>query len=380
MIVTNGILFCDDGVFRKTDIEIQNRTVTAIGDEIASAGQEILDADGCYVVPGLVDIHIHGAAGADFSDGTPQSIQEISRFLLKHGTTSFLGTSMALPEEQLAGIYETACPFVGKMVPGQAVLQGIHMEGPFFNQDKRGAQNEKYIINADFDMFTRLYTASGSNIRMVAIAPEVEGGLDFIGKAHSLCSVSLGHSCADYDTAGLAFARGANHVTHLFNGMSAFGHRDPGIIGAAADSGAYVEIICDGIHLHPATVRSVFKLFGDNKVCLISDAMRACGMPAGRYDLGGQLVTVKDGSATIAGGSLAGSVAVLADCLRQAVKFGIPLECALKAATINPAKSVGLDDKTGSLSKGKRADILVFDRDLALNNVIFDGVLQVGLL
>jgi len=373
MIITNGIIFCDDGIFRQTDIEARNGIITSIGEGLSDVCRDTFDARGCYVIPGLVDIHIHGAAGADFCDGSSRSIECIARFLLQHGVTGFLGTSMALPEERLSDIYTAARSFVGQPFSSQAILQGINMEGPFFNVKKRGAQNEKYITGADYEMFMRLYAASGSNIKTVAVAPEVEGALAFIGKARLLCNVSIAHTCADYDTACSAFAEGANHVTHLFNGMSGFLHREPGIVGAAADYDAFVEVICDGLHIHPSMVRAIFKIFSDDRVCLISDAMCACGMPDGRYELGGQTVTVANGSATIGNGSLAGSVVVLSECMRRAVEFGVPLEKALKAATINPAKAVGLDGTIGSLSVGKRADILVLDRDLKLRNVVFNG-------
>lgn len=186
-----------------------------------------------------------------------------------------------------------------------------------------------------------------------------------------MCSVSLAHSCADYDVAHRAFLSGANHVTHVFNGMPAFHHRDPGIVGAAVESSAFVELICDGIHVHPAMVQAVFKLFGDDRVCLISDAMRACGMPDGQYDLGGQMVSVANHCATIPG-SLAGSITVLTDCLRNAVQFGISLESAVKAATINPARSVGLDS-IGAILRGKEADMLVLNRDLTIKEIILQG-------
>ncbi len=376
MRVTGGTLFCEDGIFRRLDIETHGETISALGECLPGTDAGVLRADGCYVVPGLVDIHIHGAMGADFSDGTPEAIETMSRFLLAQGVTSFLGTSMALPEERLSGIYQTARPYIGKAGPGMAALRGINMEGPFFNVEKRGAQNEKYIIPADFEMFARLNEASGGGIKTVAVAPETEDGLEFVRKASAVCHVSLAHSCAGYDTAAKALACGADHITHLFNGMPAFHHREPGIVGAAADSNAYVELICDGLHIHPAMVRSAFRLFGDDRVCLISDAMRACGMPEGRYDLGGQTVTVSNGAATIENGALAGSITVLADCLRRAVQFGIKLESALKAATVNPARSVGLDGEVGTLSAGKQADILILDRDLALKHVIFGGALQ----
>ena len=373
MQIINGAVFSDDGAFHRLSLATNGELIGSLGAVSPAAGPDVLDAEGCYVVPGLVDIHIHGAMGADFSDGTADAVETISRYLLTQGVTSFLGTSMALPEARLAAIYAAARPLIGQTVSGCAALRGINMEGPFFNPEKRGAQNPRYIIPPDFGMFSRLNEASGGNIRTVAIAPEREGGLEFTRRASKVCSVSLGHSCADYETAREALSCGASHITHLFNGMPPFHHRDPGIVGAAADSGAYAELICDGLHLHPAMVRSVFRLFGDDRVCLISDSMRACGMPDGRYDLGGQAVTVAGGAATIAGGSLAGSVTVLTDCLRRAVQFGIPLESALKASTVNPAKSVGLDAAVGSLTPGKRADIVIFNRDLSIRRILFSG-------
>jgi N-acetylglucosamine-6-phosphate deacetylase len=373
MIISNGILFCDDGVFRKTDIEVCEGVITAIGESGADGVQEAFDAEGRYVVPGFVDIHIHGSSGVDFSNGNEASINTMARFLAGVGTTSFLGTSMALSEEMLMAAFSAARPFVGRNVPGQATLRGINMEGPFFNQEKRGAQNEKYIINPDFDMFLRLYEASGQNIRTVAMAPELPGGLDFIKKARHLTNVSLAHSGASYDMAKAAFAAGAAHITHIFNGMSPFLHRDPGIIGAVADSNATVELICDGHHIHPAAVRAVFKLFGEEKVCLISDAMEACGMPDGSYELGDQKVIVGGGTATLEGGTLAGSVATLFDCFQNAVKFGIPVEAAIKATSINPAKAMGLDGIVGSLTRGKQADMLILNRDYGLEKVMIYG-------
>jgi len=373
MIITNGTLFCDDGVFRQMDIEARGGIITNIGDDLPLNGPENIDAADCYVVPGFIDIHIHGAAGADFNDcGTnASSVNTMARFLLKNGVTGFLGTSLTLSEAALSDIY--AHVSVGKVIPGQSTLLGINMEGPFFNMEKRGAQNADYIMNPNFDMFTRLYEECESGIRTVAVAPELPGGLDFIKKASRICNVSIGHSAADYNTAMAAFEAGANSITHIFNGMTAFHHREPGIIGAAADSGVYAELICDGLHLHPSMVRAVFKLFGDDKICLISDALRACGLPEGDCDIGGQSATIKNGVAMLADGTLAGSIITLADCVRNAVKFGISLESALKAATINPAKLAGLSGSLGSLTTGKQADILILNKDLSLKCVIQRG-------
>jgi len=374
MIIRNGNVFCDDGVFRKSDIEIQADKITAIGENLQCNSEDVIDADGSYVVPGLVDIHIHGAMGADFCDATPESIEKIAGYLLTCGVTSFLGTTMTMPKDTLSDICKTACSFINASKPEQATLRGVHLEGPFISYDKRGAQNADHITAPDFEMLSKLNDDCGGGVRLVVIAPEVDGGVEFIKKAKDICTVSLAHSTAGYDTSERAFSSGASHVTHLYNGMNSLSHREPGIIGAAYDSSAYVELITDGVHIHGSVVRATFKLYGDDKVCLISDGMRACGLADGEYDLGGQMVTVRGKSATISNGALAGSVTNIADCMRQAVEFGIPLESALKAATINPAKSVGIDTQVGSLAVGKRADILVLDKSLQLRNVINGGI------
>ena len=374
MIIKNGLLFCDDGVFREYDLRTQGDIISELGEDLATANEEVIDAQGNYIIPGLVDIHNHGAVGADFSDGTPEAINKIAEFHLKNGVTSFLGTTMSLPEDQLSNICKISKPVVGVRQKDRAVLQGIYLEGPFFNKNKRGAQNPQYIINPDFDMFARLYKTSGEAIRLISVAPELEDGLDFINFASLNCRVSLGHSEADYETACSAYLGGATQATHLFNGMNTFSHREPGIIGAAFDFDAYVEIIADGIHIHPSVLRTVFKLFGDDKVCLISDSMRACGLKNGQYNLGGQTVLVDGKVSRTQDGSLAGSVTTLFDCMRNVVKFGIPLPAAVKAATINPAKGAGIDKETGSVTQGKKADLLIVDKELNLKKVIFCGL------
>lgn len=376
MIIGNGLVFCEDGVFREGQIITADGLIASVEGPAHDVARLDLDAEGGYIVPGFVEIHMHGAVGFDFSDGQVEGNHAIAAFLLRQGVTSFLGTSMTLPFERLTDIFETAGPFVGEEIQGQAVLRGIYMEGPFISVEKRGAQNEEFIRDADFSIFENLYERSGRAIRFVVIAPEIGNGMEFIRAASRLCTVSLAHTTAEYDTAMNAFGNGARHVTHLFNGMPPFHHRQPGVVGAAADAGAFVELISDGHHIHPSMVRSVFRLFGDDKVCLVSDAMRACGIPEGRYDLGGQAVTVKDGAARIDSGSLAGSVTVLTDCFRKAVQFGVPLEYALKAATVNPATSAGLDHLVGSLAVGKRADILLLEKDLSLKAVLLGGRLQ----
>ena len=373
MQIKNGTLYTQGFFFEPHDLITSGEIIARIAPTgIDTSETEVVDASGCYVVPGLVDIHIHGAAGSDFCDGTPQAVDAIAAYLGAQGVTSFLGTSMAFGEERLTAIFESARPLVGAD-RGGAVLRGINMEGPFFSRAKKGAQAEEYIRDPDTDLFDRLFEASGRNVRLVDVAPELPGALPFIEHAARRCWVSLAHTAADYEQTRAGFRAGADHVTHLFNAMPPFGHREPGVVGAAADLAGYVELISDGIHLHPATVRAAFGLFGAERVCLISDAMSACGMPDGSYELGGQAVRVEQGRATLADGTIAGSATCLTDCLRRAVSFGVPLEDALRAATANPAKSVGLYEELGSLSGGKRADLLVLDKGLNLKAAVIGG-------
>lgn len=378
MILQNGSIFTALGRFMPADVRIEDGRIAEVAPAGSLSGGEVLDASGKYVTPGFVDIHIHGAAGEDFCDsvdGDTKHVRAMQQYLGSQGVTSFLGTTMAFSEEILGGIFSTIRPLLGAEGEG-AVLRGVNMEGPFFNKSKKGAQAEKYIIDPDWEMFQRLFEASGGSIRLLDVAPELPGAMEFIQKAAKLCTVSIAHTSATYEQAKDAFAHGASHTTHLFNAMPAFTHRAPGVVGAAADDAAHVEMICDGIHLHPAVVRAVFAMFGAERVCLISDSMRACGMPNGVYTLGGQTVYMTDGRATLEDGTIAGSATCLAECFRRAVKFGVPLESALRAATINPAQAAGLFDELGSVTTGKRADLLVLGRDLVPEAIFIGGVRQ----
>ena len=375
MIIKNGQVFNSNGRFIPADVELAGDRIVKVAPAGTLHGDEELDAAGKYVTPGFVDIHIHGAAGSDFCDGMDGSdkyVRAMQKYLGSQGVTSFLGTTMAFSEEILDRIFDTARPIFGQEGYG-AVLRGVNMEGPFFNKAKKGAQAEEYIIDPDWEMFQRLWERSGHNIRLVDVAPELPGALEFAQKASKLCTVSIAHTCATYEQATAAFANGFTHTTHLFNAMPAFTHRAPGVVGAASDFAEHIEMICDGIHLNPAVVRAVFNMFGPDRVCIISDAMQACGMPNGEYSLGGQKVFMTDGLATLADGTIAGSATCQAEGFRRAVKFGVPLESALKAATINPAKAAGLDDEVGSIAVGKRADVLVLGADLHPEHIFIGG-------
>lgn len=372
-VIKNGTVFMPDGSLIKTDIELENGLVKAVGEASDTSSGNIIDAEGLIVSPGFIDIHIHGANGADFSDGSVESIDRMAEYLLRQGVTAFLGTTMSLGEEALAAVMETAAPLVGKIRAGRAVLWGINMEGPFFAMSKKGGQNGKYIRNPDLEMFKRLYEKSGGSIRLVDLAPELNGSLEFIEKVKSLCKISLAHTEADYEIAMKAFKKGATHVTHLFNAMPPVNHRNPGIIVAAAEEAEFVELICDGKHVHPAVVRFAFRMFTGERVCIISDGMRACGLNDGEYELGGLPVYVEGDRAVLKDDTLAGSTTNAAEGVRRAIRFGVPVKDALRAATANPAKAAGLEHILGSLAPGKRADILLLDNQFNVRSVFLEG-------
>lgn len=366
MIIKNGLVFQESGTFVKKDLYTDS--FHKIAEAPDPGDSQVIDAEGLYVLPGLVDIHIHGAVGYDFCDNSEEGIGKIAAYLKSCGITSFCPTSMTLPAEELKQIFASVNAVPAD--PAFSRIAGIHMEGPFIASAKKGAQKEDYIRHPDIDTFRELNRACGGRIRLITIAPETEGAMEFIRALHQETVISLGHSEADYAIADEAFEAGARHATHLFNAMMPLHHRDPGIIGAAADHPqVMVEIICDGIHIHPSVIRTVFRIFGDDRVVLISDAMRATGMEDGIYELGGQDVYKKGNRATLKDGTLAGSATNLFECMKKAVSFGIPLESAIKAATINPAKSVD-DNRIGSLAVGKEADILLTDRQLNLVRVL----------
>ena len=345
----------------------------------ASGDGKVLDAQGCYVIPGLVDVHFHGCVGEDFSDATPEGLQRIADYELSQGVTYICPAGMTLPEDQLTVICKNAAAHRATNAGGAEVV-GAHLEGPFLCTAKKGAQNANFLHDPDVPMLRRLQEAAEGCVQLVTVAPEQPGAMEFIRAATEMgITVSVGHTVADYDTAMAAFAAGATHATHLYNGMPPLHHRSPGVIGAAFDTpGVQAELICDGIHIHGAMVRLTFQLFGRERVILISDSLRATGMPDGQYPFGGQEIEVHGSRATIVGHpeTLAGSVTSLMGCLRQAVKFGIPLADAVRACTYNPAQSIGIQDRAGSLENGKEASFVLLDKeDLSIRAIVFKGAL-----
>ena len=357
-----------------------SRDVCLSGDSIAEdCSGEAIRLPGCYIIPGLTDLHFHGCVGADLSDGDAEGLQRMADYELSRGVTQICPAGMTLTEEQLTAVCHNAAQHKA-LSPGGAELVGVNLEGPFLSQAKKGAQNEAWLRAPDTDMLKRLFDASEGLVKLVSVAPEEPGALDFIREVRDLVRVSIAHTAADYDEAMAAFRAGAKQVTHLFNAMNPFLHRAPGPIGAASDSDCMVELICDGVHSHPSVVRAVFKLFGPERVILISDTMRAAGMADGSYTLGGQDVTVKGPRATLSDGTIAGSVTDLMACLNKAVSFGISLRDAVTAAAVNPAKALGIYQRYGSLDPGKAANIVVLNQDLSLRAVIFRGAIAHGTL
>lgn len=375
MIIKGKKIFSEDGVFLEGSIEITENKISNIiwGNATEEMRKEdVIDIGKEYVIPGLVDIHFHGCNGVDFCDGTMDAIECIAQYELEQGITSIVPATMTLSKEELARIFEKAGKYKSS---GGSTIRGITMEGPFVSMAKKGAQNGSFIHKPDMEFFREMQKLSGGMIKQVAVAPEEDVEYAFIEEASKECVVSIAHTTAGYEIAKEAFERGASHVTHLFNAMPAFHHRDPGVIGAAAENDkVFVELICDGVHIHPSMVRAAFSLFGAERICMISDSMMATGMKDGEYSLGGQAVKVVGKVATLEDGTIAGSASNLHDCLRTAVlQMHIPLEDAVRACTLTPAQSLGLDKECGSIREGKEADFIILDESLNIKMIVKGG-------
>ena len=371
MIVKNAMVYTPQHTFAKGDIVIRDGRI--VFGATPQLNEEVIDAEGLYALPGLLDLHFHGAVGHDFCDASEEAIQALADFEASKGVLAICPATMTYSEEILSGIMDAAAAH--KNGRG-ADLVGINMEGPFISPDKIGAQNPKYLHKADVDMFRRLQQRAGGLIKLVDLAPEEPGALDFIAACHGEARISIAHTCTDYETAKQAFAAGASHLTHLYNAMPGITHRAPGPIIAALEEHAEVELITDGVHIHPAMVRFTFNTFGDDRVILIADSMMACGLPDGQYSLGGQAVTVEGPRATLTEhpGVIAGSATCLYDCMRRAVlEMGVPLASAVRAASENPAKSIGVDGDYGSLAAGRYGNVILADKQLNIRKVIRKG-------
>ena len=338
---------------KTVDIEVNNGKFTYIG-RIEKDG---FDLKNRKVFAGLTDIHSHGCLGYDTMDGN--HLDEMSKFMSANGVTSWLPTTMTLDMDTIKSVVNEKISNSG----GAEVL-GYHLEGPYISAKYKGAQNEKYIIPPDIDEFEKL-----DNIKMVTVAPETENAFDFIKKCKAV--VSIGHTDCDYDCAKKAMELGARCLTHTFNAMPPIHHRNPGPIVAAFDENIYVQVICDGIHIHPSVIRLIYKLFGAKRMILISDSMRATGLSDGEYEFGGQTITVKDSVARTQSGAIAGSTSTLLNCVKKAIEFGIPENDAFRMASQTPCEL--LDVKKGKIEGGYDADFVVLDDNYNIVHTVIGG-------
>lgn len=362
MLYSNARVFVDRH-FRIADLEVNNGIVTSLTFNDGAAGS------GLTVLPGLFDIHTHGCLGHDFSSVTAKTLNTMLDFYRSHGVTHVLATLMTNPLPMLEASCKVIEAAIGAGTPG---LEGINLEGPFLSPDKKGAHDGQYLLLPDINVFNRLQELSGNSIRVLTVAPELDGAMSLISSLASggrRVRTSLGHSACDYSTAMEAFGKGADHVTHLYNAMNGFNHRAPAIPGAAMDSGAYVELICDGLHVHESVIRQVFKAY-PGRVVMISDSINPTGLSEGQYTAGGLEVFMHNGDIRLADGTLAGSSVTLLEELRRCIKcFGIPEEEAVAAATLTPAASLGMDGTIGSICVGMPADFIVVDEQYNLLEV-----------
>ena len=377
---SDGIIYIKDGVFDKIIISETSPVNVDSLRNLEGDLDEVIDGQGSYAIPGLIDLHFHGCKGYDFCDGTKEAIAEIAKYEASIGVTAIAPATMTRPVEELERILAVAASYKKEAEESGtqgADLIGINMEGPFISPTKKGAQDERNIIPCDSDICQRFLDASEGLVKFVGIAPECsEESVHFIQQMKDKVHISLAHTNADYDTAMDAFQAGANHAVHLYNAMPSFTHRAPGVIGAVADNKhVNAELICDGVHIHPSVVRATFQMLGADRMILISDSMRATGMPDGRYTLGGLEVDVVGNRATlVSDGALAGSATNLLDCMRTVVKkMGIPLETAVACATMNPSKALGEYENYGSITPGKKGNVVLLDSELNLKMVVKEG-------
>lgn len=364
-----------DGIVFDEIVGFSQRDVCTAGSQIADTASDgaVFDARELYVLPGLCDIHLHGAMGQDFMDASPEGLHAIAAFEASQGVTSFCPASMTMGQTEILRAMENAASF--RPEDHEASLRGIYMEGPFLSQEKCGAQDPRHLMAPSREFLDRARAAAGLvPLSFVALAPETRGALEFIAAERDSIRIALAHTGCGYDRACDAFREGAVQLTHLYNAMGPMLSRAPGPIAAGMDYGADAEIICDGVHVHPAAVRAAFKMYGRSRMIMISDSMRATGLEDGEYTLGGQDVSVRGREARLNDGTIAGSVTGLYEGFKNAVMgMRVPLYDAIAAACVNPLRALDALPPQGLLHEGAEASFLLCDKYLNLKAVILRG-------
>lgn len=366
----NATIYGENQTMHKGSINIQNGKIINLGKDFFPDDEtEVIELPETYhIVPGMIDVHIHGAAGADTMDATFNALQTIASVLPEEGTTSFLATTMTQEQNKIEKALENAGLFIeAGQVEGTAETLGIHLEGPFISEKRAGAQPVGAIIKPDLELFKQWQELASGHIKLVTIAPEIEGSLEVISYLQEQNIIaSIGHSDATYEEVVTGMKAGASHVTHLYNGMRGLHHREPGVVGASLlHDELTTELIADGIHVRPELIALTYKQKGNERVVLVTDAMRAKCLGDGQYDLGGQKVTVQNETATLKDGTLAGSIIKMSTAVKNMMQFtGCSISDIIQMTSVNPAKKLNVFDRKGSLTPGKDADIVVLDEDL----------------
>lgn len=372
--IKNVRIATEEGVSSLVTVIIDEGTIhrIAAGDSEDDISADVIDGQGHFLLPGMIDVHIHGACGFDMMDGTTGSIEEVSKACARTGCTTFLATSVTSSLDDLLHMIDCVKQVVGKE-PG-ARIHGIHLEGPYLNHKRKGMQNELYLRHPNSDEMEYIVRHAGPLISMVTLAPELPGGLELISFLRQRgIIVSLAHSDATYEEAKQAFALGANHVTHCFNGMRPIHHRDPGLVVAAfEEKHVSVQAIVDHVHLHPAIVRLMYREKGAHGMVLITDALQAMGMGDGEYTFGGHRVNVRNGEARLSDGTLASSTVTMNEALKKTVESGIPFHEAVIMASSTPARLLGLKNK-GTIAPGMDADLVLMDSNYRVMRTMIEG-------
>lgn len=379
-LIKNTRILLADSVLYDHQLVIHNNLIERIisNEEEIKNIDKVIDGNNLYLSPGFIDIHNHGNSGCDTMDATLEALENIAKYHISNGVTTFLAATMTNPKTKILNAAKNVANYIPKQNENYARLLGIYLEGPYFNYAKKGAQPGCDIKDPDIDELKEFIEASNNTIKVVSLAPELKGAKDMIRYLRNEnIKIAIGHSDSGYTDAKNAIDLGASISTHLYNGMKAYTHREPGIIGACLTNTLIrSEIIADGIHLHQAAIEVAKLCKGNDNIILISDAMRAAGLSDGESELGGQVVIIKDGEARLLDGALAGSTLNLNLAVKNMVsKFNTSLVDAVKMASLNPAKAIGYETVIGSIEAGKYADLLMFDEAINIKHIIKDGLL-----